>query len=53
MSNKLLKKGSIAKFIYKIDAASDNWFLIEYKQQQHLGIHFLKSGVWIYHKDFM
>lgn len=34
MSNKLLKRGSLFKFVYKIDHESDVWFMVEGKNQQ-------------------
>jgi len=34
MSNKLLKMGSLVKFVYKVDHESDIWFLVEHKKHQ-------------------
>lgn len=51
ISNKLLKRGSLFKFVYKIDHESDIWFSIEYKQQQEMRIHFVKTGIWAYTKE--
>lgn len=34
ISNKLLKRGSLFKFVYMIDHVNDIWFSIEYKHQQ-------------------
>ena len=34
ISNKLLKPGSLFKFIYKLDHESDIWFMIEQKTGQ-------------------
>ncbi len=34
ISNKLLKRGSLFKFVYKIASESDIWFAIEHKRHQ-------------------
>ena len=31
ISNNLLKKGSLFKFVYQIETFSDNWFTMEFK----------------------
>ena len=51
ISNKLLKRGSLFKFVYKIDHQSDIWFSIEYKKLQELRVHFIKTGLWAYTKE--
>lgn len=38
------------KFVYQIDSLSDSWFSIELKESNELKIHFIKTGVWVYHK---
>ena len=49
-SNHVLKKGSLFKFLYKLDM--DNiWFSIEFKRQQEMRVHFIKNGVWCYSKN--
>lgn len=30
---------------------SDLWFSIELRDSNQLRIHFIKNGIWIYHKD--
>lgn len=51
VSNRLLKRGSLFKFVYKIDHESDMWFSIEYRQLQETSVHFVKTGLWAYTKD--
>lgn len=51
LSNKLLQAGSLFKFVYKLDCYGDIWFSVEYKRQQEMKIHFIKTGIWCYHKD--
>ena len=51
ISNKLLQKGSLFKFVYKLDCEGDVWFSVEYKHQQEMKIHFLKTGIWCYFKE--
>jgi hypothetical protein len=34
ISNKLLQRGSLFKFVYKLKYEGDIWFSIEYKRQQ-------------------
>jgi hypothetical protein len=46
MSNKLLKPGSLVKFVYKLDHESDIWFMIEQKTGQDLQVRFIKTGLW-------
>jgi len=46
MSNKLLRKGSLVKFVYKLDHESDIWFVIDQKINQNTKIRFIKSGLW-------
>ncbi len=48
MSNKLLREGSLVKFVYKLDHESDIWFLIELKLHQEMQIRFVKTGLWAY-----
>lgn len=48
MSNKLIKMGSLVKFVYKIDHESDIWFLVEKKKSQEVKIRFIKTGLWVY-----
>ena len=49
-SNKVLKRGSLFKFIYKLE--EDNiWFSVEFKRQQEMKVHFIKTGVWCYSND--
>jgi hypothetical protein len=48
MSNKLIKKGSLVKFVYKIDHESDIWFLVEKKKYQDMRIRFIKTGLWVH-----
>lgn len=48
MSNKLLKVGSLVKFVYKINHESDIWFQVEKKRNQKIGVRFIKTGVWAY-----
>ena len=50
ISNKLLQRGSLFKFVYKLDALEDIWFSIEYKHQQEMRVHFIKTGVWASYK---
>jgi hypothetical protein len=50
ISNRLLQRGSLFKFIYKLDTKEDIWFSIEYKKQQEMKVHFLKSGIWCYYE---
>jgi hypothetical protein len=50
-SNQLLKRGSLFKFVYKLKYEGDIWFSIEYKRQQEMRVHFIKSGLWCYHKE--
>lgn len=50
-SNKVLKRGSLFKFIYKLDCLEEIWFSIEYKRQQEMRVHFIKTGVWCYHRN--
>ena len=49
-SNKVLKKGSLFKFVYKLDG-DNTWFSVEFKRQQELKVHFIKTGVWCYGRD--
>ena len=51
ISNKIFQKGSLFKFVYKLDRDGDVWFSIQYKRQQQMKIHFIKTGLWCYHKD--
>lgn len=51
ISNKLLQRGSLFKFVYKLDALQDIWFSIEYKHQQQMRVHFIKTGVWASYKE--
>jgi hypothetical protein len=53
ISNKLLQSGSLFKFVYKLDCDGDIWFSVEYKRQQEMKIHFIKTGIWCYHKDMI
>lgn len=53
ISNKLLQRGSLFKFLYKLDCEGDIWFSIDYKRHQDMKVHFLKSGLWCYHADMM
>jgi len=46
MSNKLLKHGSLVKFVYKLDHESDIWFIIEQKTAQNQEVRFIKTGLW-------
>ncbi len=48
MSNKLIKKGSLVKFVYKIDHESDIWFVVEKKKYQEMKIRFIKTGLWVH-----
>lgn len=50
ISNRLLQRGSLFKFIYKLDTKEDIWFSIEYKKQQEMKVHFLKSGIWCFYE---
>lgn len=51
-SNRVLKKGSLFKFLYRLEGDS-TWFSVEYKRQQQLDlkIHFVKSGVWCHGRE--
>lgn len=51
ISNSLVKKGSIFKFVFEVEELGENWFAIEVKENKSLRLHFLKSGIWIYEKD--
>lgn len=51
ISNKLLQRGSLFKFVYKLRYEGDIWFSIEYKRQQQMRVHFIKSGIWCYRKE--
>jgi hypothetical protein len=51
ISNKLLQNGSLFKFLYKLDFQGDVWFSVEYKRQQEMKVHFLKTGIWCYFKE--
>ena len=51
ISNRLLKKGSLFKFVYQLDSVSDSWFSIELKESNELRIHFIKTGIWVYNKS--
>jgi hypothetical protein len=52
ISNKLLKKGSLFKFVYQLDEGNDIWFSIEYKKSNNAKnktrVHFIKTGIWAY-----
>lgn len=37
--------------MYKLNYEGDVWFSIEYKRQQEMRIHFIKSGIWCYCKE--
>ena len=50
-SNKVLQKGSLFKFVYKIDGLEDIWFSIEFKRQQEMRVHFVKTGMWCHHSE--
>jgi hypothetical protein len=50
INENLLKKGSLFKFVYQTEEISDNWFTVEYRQNNSLKIHFIKTGIWIYHQ---
>lgn len=50
-SNNLLSRGSLFKFVYKLDHDGDIWFTIEHKRQAEAKIHFIKSGLWCYHAE--
>lgn len=50
ISNQLLKKGSLFKFVYQINEISDIWFSIELRESSQLKLHFIKNGIWIYHR---
>lgn len=50
ISNNLLKKGSMFKFVFQIETLADNWFTIEFKDSEEISIHFIKTGIWIYNK---
>ena len=49
-SNHVLKKGSLFKFVYKLEQ-DDIWFSVEFKRQQEMRVHFIKTGVWCYTHD--
>lgn len=51
ISNKLLQRGSLFKFVYKLDCEGDIWFSIEYKHSMEMKVHFIKTGIWCYHKE--
>ena len=51
MSNKLLKKGSLFKFVFQVSKLSDTWFSIELRESKEIKIHFIKNGIWIFHKN--
>ena len=48
ISNKLLKPGSLFKFVYKMASQSDIWFSIDRKRHQDTSIRFVKTGLWAY-----
>ena len=48
-SNRVLKKGSLFKFVYKLEE-DNTWFSVEFKNEE-LKIHFVKTGAWCYHRD--
>ena len=49
-SNQVLKNGSLFKFLYRLDG-DNTWFSVEFKRQQELKVHFIKTGVWCYAKN--
>ncbi len=51
ISEKLLQRGSLFKFIYKLDCQGDIWFSIDFKKHQDIRVHFLKSGIWCYYES--
>ncbi len=53
ISNNLLKKGSLFKFVFQIETLADNWFTIEFKDSEEISIHFIKTGIWIYNKNMV
>jgi hypothetical protein len=53
ISNSLVKKGSIFKFVFEVEELGENWFAIEVKENKSLRLHFLKSSIWIYEKSII
>lgn len=53
ISNNLLKKGSMFKFVFQIETLADNWFTLEWKDSEEVNIHFIKTGIWIYNKNML
>lgn len=51
ISVRLMKKGSLCKFVYQIDTNSETWFTVELKDSNELRVHFIKNGIWIHHQD--
>jgi hypothetical protein len=37
--------------VYKLDCQGDVWFSVEYKRQQEMKVHFLKTGIWCYFRE--
>lgn len=51
ISSKLLKKGSIFKFVYQINSIAESWFTVKVKENGQVKIHFIKNGIWIYNQN--
>lgn len=51
ISNQILKRGSLFKFVYQINSISDIWFTVDIRESHEIKLRFIKNGIWIYHKS--
>lgn len=47
ISNCLLKKGSMFKLIYQVQAQKQSWFTVQYNSLNETKVSFLKHGIWV------
>ena len=50
VSRTLLHHGSIFTFVFEVEELANNWFAIEVRENMEIKVHFLKTGIWIYHR---
>ena len=51
ISNQLLKRGSLFKFVFQLNCEKEIWFSVELDGLSKPHISFLKNNTWLYHRE--
>jgi hypothetical protein len=52
ISNELLKRGSLCKFVFQVNCEKDIWFCVSW-DAMGVRLNFIKNGCWINHPELI